>query len=207
MQRYIGNIVVSNLNYKVDSCFRKLKSLDDVNDELPILIIGLENAKKSISEFNILKREYCDHQLWWTLSKTEKRIDYDKNIDDFYKYCIKQILSAVNYENINIIDLNYSETKKYIDFIKNTDKKQYFIDNDKFIFIYYKKRDDNGKYIYGISLNTASFFGISKRKVINLVENNPNNVQIRNFYSIPNNVRKLINDDIVSKIILNEYFV
>ena len=55
MQRYIGNIVVSNLNYKVDSCFRKLKSLDDVNDELPILIIGLENAKKSISEFNILK--------------------------------------------------------------------------------------------------------------------------------------------------------
>ena len=208
MQRYIGNIVVNNLNYKVDNCFKKVKSLDDIENGLPVLIVGLENAREILSsEFNILNREYRDGQIWWTLSKTEKRIDYDKNIDDFYDYCINNLLSNTVYENINIINLNYSNAKRYIEFIRNKDKKYYFNHNNKFIFVYYTKENNNIKYIYGISLNTSAFFGISKKKLINLIKNNDNNIEIKNFYSIPNKVRKLINDDIVSKMVLNGYFM
>lgn len=207
MQKYIGNILVSNLNYKVDSCFNKVKSLDEINNDLPILIIGLDNAKKLISDFNILKRCYHnDNILWWTLSKTEKRTDYDKNMTDFYNFCIDNILTKIIYKNISIIDLKYTETKHYIEYIRNNSKKYYYIDKDKFVFIYDRENTVNSKHIYGFSLSTASFFGLSKRKILNLIENNPNNKQIKNFYSIPNSVRRLINDDIVNKMVLNEYF-
>ena len=65
--------------------------------------------------------------------------------------------------------------------------------------------NENIKHIYGFSLNTASFFGIRKDKIIKLIENNPFNRKINNFYAIPNNIRNLVNDDIPSEMILLEY--
>jgi len=207
MQKYIGNIIVNNLNYKIDKCFNKLKLLDDVNNDLPTLIIGLEKARNSISDFNILKREYGDNKtLWWTLSKMEKRVDYDKNIIDFYNFCINNILKGIKYKNIDLINIKYNEAKEYIRFIRNNRKKFYYIDNGKFIFVYDTESDVKDKNIYGISLSTAEFLGINKKNIIELVKNNNRNIELRNFYSIPNNVRKMINDDIVSKMVLNEFF-
>ena len=83
---------------------------------------------------------------------------------------------------------------------------QYFIDKDKFVYIYCINHNENIKHIYGFSLNTASFFGIRKDKIIKLIENNPFNRKINNFYAIPNNIRNLVNDDIPSEMILLEYF-
>lgn len=207
MQKYIGNIIVSNLKYKIDDCFKKCLSYSDIDDTLPTLIIGLDNAKANISDFNILKREYNENNmLWWTLSKTEKRIDYDKNIVDFYEFCINNILKNVQYTNINIFNLNYTKIKKCINFVRNNSKKYFYIDNNKFIFVYDIEKDDKSKDIYGFSLNTIAFLGISKKKVIKLIKENANNIQMNNFYSIPNNVRKMIKDNILSKIVLKEYF-
>ena len=207
MQKYIGNVIVSNLNYRIDKCFNKCKSLEEIGNDLPVLIIGLENAKKLIKDFNILKREYNGKKVWWTLSKTEKRVEYDKNIADFCEFCINNILDEVRYRNINVITLNYNKIKRCLNFIKSTDnEKRYYIDNNKFIFVYDTKNDDNFKYIYGFSLNTAAFFGIPKKKIISLFENNPKNKKIPNFYCIPNGIKRLIKDEIPSKMILLEYF-
>lgn len=207
MQKYIGNIIVSNLKYKIDDCFKKCLSYSDIDDTLPTLIIGLENARVNIPDFNILRREYNENNmLWWTLSKTEKRIDYDKNIVDFYEFCINNILKNVQYTNINIFNLNYTKIKKCINFVRNNSKKYFYIDNNKFIFVYDIENSNGKKYIYGFSLNTISFLGISKKKVIKMLKENPKNIQISNFYLMPNNVRKIIKDNIVSKIVLKEFF-
>ena len=72
------------------------------------------------------------------------------------------------------------------------------------VFIYDIEKTKN---IYGISLNTCAFYGISKEKILKMIVNNQNNVQIKNFYKIPNNVRRIVNDEIPNELFLLEYFV
>lgn len=205
MKKYIGNIV-ANQKYKVDSCFKKCLTLSEVDETLPTLIIGFQNAKNSIKDFKILVKKYNEDMLWWTFSKTERNIDYEKDIIDFHNYCIANITKSINYHNINYVNLTYNKAKKCLNFIKNDSKKYYYVDNGKFIFVYDIKNTNKGKYIYGFSLNTAAFFGISKKKIVSLLENNTNNKKITNFYSLPNKIRGLVNDDIPSEMVLLEYF-
>ena len=132
----IGNIIVSSPNSKVDDCYNKFLSLSNVDNNLPTMIIGLKNAKQNIENFSIFKKEYRNNMLWWTFSKTEKRSDYDKDMQNFYEVCINNIINNIKYYNININELTYGKIKKVIEYIINNNKKIYYIDNNKFIFIY-----------------------------------------------------------------------
>lgn len=205
MEKYIGNIVTSP-NYKLDSCFKKCLKMSDIDENLPTLIIGFQNAKKTISDFNILNKKYNDGMLWWTFSKTERRVDHDKDIVDFHNYCINRITNNINYYFINYINLTYNKAKRCIRYIKNNHKKYYYIDNNKFVFVYDIENSIEFKRIYGFSLTTSSFFGIPKQKIITLIENNTQNIKINNFYSLPNKIRNLVNNDIPSEMVLLEYF-
>lgn len=203
MKKYIGNIIVSGPNFKVDECFNKCMNMTNVDESLPTLIIGLENAKKYISNFNILKKKYEDGMLWWTFSKTEKRNDHEKDIADFHTFCLNNIINNINYFYINYVNLTYNKAKRCINYIKSNIKKYYYIDNNKFVFVHDLEKKTN---VYGFSLNTCSFFGISKSKVVSLIQNNPNNKKINNFYSIPNKIRKIIDEYIPSEMVLLDYF-
>ena len=199
----IGNVIVSSPNYKVEDCYNKFLTLSNVDNGLPTMIIGLENAKKYIDGFSIFKREYWNNMLWWTFSKNEKRSDYDKDIQKFYEVCINNIINNIKYYNININELTYSKIKKLIKYIKNNNKKIYYIDNNKFVFIYDIEKTKN---IYGISLNTCAFYGISKEKILKLIVSNSKNEQKKNFYEIPNKVRRIVNDQIPNEMFLLDYF-
>ncbi len=206
MKKYIGNVVVSSPNSKIDDCFKKCLNLTEIVSNVPTLIIGFENAKKNIKDFNILNKKYEDNMLWWTFSKTERRVDYEKDILDFRNYCINNITSNIKYHYINYVDLTYNKAKKCLNYINNDNEKYYYIDNGKFIFLYDSKKDIKSKHIYGFSLNTCAFFGIRKDKIISLLEKNPHNKRINNFFSIPNTIRRTIDNDIPSEIVLSEYF-
>ena len=205
-KKYIGNIVVNSQKYKVEDCFKKCLSMSEVDITLPILIIGLENARENILDFSILKREYNNGMLWWTFSKTEKRTDYDKNIIDFYNFCISNIINKISFTNINIFDLKRSDIRKYLKFFNSDVEKYYYNDNGKYVFVYDKENHDNSKHIYGLSLNTIAFLGITKNKIVSRIAKNPKNKQIKVFYSIPNNIRNMVKDDIPSEMVLFDYF-
>ena len=119
----IGNIIVSSPTSKVDDCYNKFLSLSNVDNNLPTMIIGLKNAKQNIENFSIFKKEYRNNMLWWTFSKTEKRSDYDKDMQNFYEVCINNIINNIKYYNININELTYSKIKKLIEYIINNYKK------------------------------------------------------------------------------------
>ena len=206
MKKYIGNVIVNSPNFKVEECFKKCLSLENIDKTLPTLIIGLENAKKNIENFNILIKQYENNMIWWTFSKTERRIDYEKDIIEFHNFCINNIVEKIDYHYINFINLTYTKAKKCLKYIKNNNKKRYYVDNGKFIFVYDTENSINSKNIYGFSLTTSAFFGLKKSKILSLIENNPQNVQIKNFYSIPNKIRTLVKNDIPNEMVLLEYF-
>lgn len=201
--KYIGNVVVSSKSYKVDDCFKKCEDISEIDASLPTIVLGLEKAKCYIADFNILVRKYNDGMLWWTFLKTERRADNEKDCEEFYRFCVDNIINKIKYKNINIINLTFHDLRVYMELMNNNNIKKYYIDNDKALFIY----DICSDTVYGISLNTCSFFGIDKRKVVDFVRSNPYNIQIRNFYDIPSNVRRFINEDVIEKMVLVDYFL
>lgn len=203
MKKYIGNIVVENSNIRVDKCYNKCLSIDEIDKNIPTLIIGLNNAKEIIDNFSILVKSYNDGMLWWTFTKMERRSDYDIDINNFYNLCIKYILYHISFKNINVNDINYNNLRILLKYINNNNKKYYYIDENKYIFIC--DTDCDNKMI-GISLNTCAFYGVRKKKIINLIGRNSSNIKINNFYSIPSSLKKIIGDEIPVQMVLFDYF-
>ena len=94
---------MSCLGYIVsDNKIKNLKGfVEQVNDvsladlTKPTLFVGIENAKKNIKDFSILEKKYGEN-IFWTFKKTEKRVDFEEDINHFYDYIIYNISNNIN---------------------------------------------------------------------------------------------------------------
>ena len=135
----------------------------------PTLFVGVENARKNIDGFSILKKKYGDN-IFWTYKKTEKRVDFEDDINYFYNYIINNISCNINYYYINILKLKYNKIKKLYNILFSSNKKYIYISNNM-IYILYKNND-----ILGISLNLLEYIKIKKEKILDKLYSNKNNV-------------------------------
>lgn len=168
---------MSCLGYIVsDSKIKNLKGfVEQVSDvsladlTKPTLFVGVENARKNIEEFSILKKKYGDN-IFWTYKKTEKRVDFEDDINYFYNNIIYNISCNIKYYYINIINLKYNKIKKLYNILFSSNKKYIYISNDM-IYILYKEN-----IILGISLNLLEYIKIKKEKILDKLYSNKNNV-------------------------------
>ena len=147
----------------------KIKGLDDfvglVNDvsladpTKPILIVGLENAKKYSDNFSILNKKLSEN-VFWTFKKTEKREFYERDVEEFSKYIIQNVLNTIKYYYINIITLRYSKIKRLYNILFSEGEKCIYISNNMAYVLH------EGT-ILGVSLTMLEYCGIKKDKVIN----------------------------------------
>ena len=135
----------------------------------PTLFVGVENARKNIEGFSILKKKYGDN-IFWTYKKTEKRVDFEDDINYFYNNIIYNISCNIKYYYINILKLKYNKIKKLYNILFSSNKKYIYISNNM-IYILYKNND-----ILGISLNLLEYIKIKKEKILDKLYSNKNNV-------------------------------
>ena len=95
MPQPITNIVTNLKRISFNFNYKKCKTLEEIDKSLPTLIIGYNEAKQMINGFNILKKDYPEQRVWWTFSKTEKRTDYDKDIEGYYNVLINEMTKTV----------------------------------------------------------------------------------------------------------------
>ena len=168
---------MSCLGYIVsDSKIKNLKGfVEQVSDvsladlTKPTLFVGVENARKNIEGFSILKKKYGDN-IFWTYKKTEKRVDFEDDINYFYNNIIYNISCNINYYYINILKLKYNKIKKLYNILFSSNKKYIYISNNM-IYILYKEN-----IILGISLNLLEYIKIKKDKILDKLYSNKNNV-------------------------------
>jgi len=134
----------------------------------PILLVGIENAKKNIKDFSILKKKVNDN-LFWTFKKTEKRVDFENDIDYFYNYIINNITSNIKYYYINILKLRYNKIKKLYNILFSGEKKYIYISNNMLYILY------NGN-ILGISISIMEYMKIDIKKFFRKLYSNKNNI-------------------------------
>ena len=168
---------MSSLGYIVsDLKIKNLKGfVEQVNDvsladsTKPTLFVGIENARKNIKDFSILNKKY-ENNVFWTFKKTEKRVDFEKDIDYFYNFIINNISCNIKYYYINIYNLKYNKIKKLYNILFSDNGKYIYISNDMIYLLY------NNNIILGISLNLLEYIKIKKEKILDKLYSNKNNI-------------------------------
>lgn len=202
MKKIIANIITKSNKIDFDFNYNKCKSMEEIDISLPTFIIGYENAKKFIRDFDILKKSYPEQNIWWTFLKTEKRVDYDNDIKNFNDIIIKKIIEKVKYQLCDIITMDKNDKKKLWDFILSDNKKVIYNDFNKFLFIY----DKENNVVLGLSLSTCRFCGVDTKSLCEKIFSISSNKEIIDFNIIPTVVKKNIQTDVHNLLALYEYF-
>jgi hypothetical protein len=188
-RKYIGNIVTGYSKDKFPKFFNVVKSFDEVDNSVPTLIVGLESAREKIEGFSIIKKSYSSGMLCWTYKKTERKYDFDRDTDAFYRKCLEKVLSDVEYRYLNIPSYRYSELKRIYSWVKGKTKKLCFLTRDSnFLFIY----DTGRKMVFGLSLTLFEYMGVNRKKIVSLVGRNRNNIFIHNTGFMDGEIRGVV---------------
>lgn len=159
----LGNIV-SDYEISEGNLFNIVKNYDDINDELPTLIVGWKEMNKLFPNHSILN-EKINHNLYWTLSKFEDRNEFNINLERFIQNSYNKRFSNFTFYYIDLINISFKKLKRIVTKIKSSDNIiSYSNDNDIIIFC------DN--IIFSININTLLFLDIDidklKTKIIKI---------------------------------------
>lgn len=161
-----------------------MKSVTDPTK--PILVVGLNEAKKLTEDFCILEKRISEN-LFWTFGKTEKRNDHERDILQFYDYVLSKAIDDIPYYYVNIFKLRYNKVKNIINILNNSKEKYIYI-NKNIIYIYYNN------YILGLSLTMLEYIGIARKKVLRFLYKNPaNKIQYQTQF-LDEQMRKVLNN-------------
>lgn len=166
MQKFFGNIVTTGKPDVDRSLFNVVPSIDMAVNGIPTLIIGLENARSAIDRFTILEKNYG--LTSWTYSKTERRCDYEDDLDLFIEQSIKSGLNNIKYTYLDLMNYGFSTVRRLIGFAKGNTKKIVFLTKgSSFMFIYCEEYNT----VFGFSLSLCEYLGIQKKKVYRMLKN------------------------------------
>ena len=163
----IGNIVTQGNKNIYNQLFNVVKSLSEIDNDLPTLIIGWDLAKQNIKNINILKKKYDN--INWTFTKRERKCDNDVDVVKFYEECLINEMNKIKFIHINLLTYNYSKIKKIIKYLNNNNIKKYifFTKDSNYMFIY----SEEYKTVFGLSLTFCEYINISKKKIWQIIKN------------------------------------
>ena len=192
----LGYIVSKSKVSDILPYIKVVNSFNLIEDKTkPILIIGLEEAKKRVSSFSILEKRLSDN-VFWTFGKREKRIDYEKDIIMFQKFVLKNVFTKIRYYYLNVLTIKYHKLKALLHIILKDKKNTFFIDK-KMIYISY----DN--VIIGASVDIIEYLGLKKERIIHLLKKNKNNLIYYNDFLLNKEIKEIL----VDKKYMTTYFL
>ena len=144
----IGNII-SEEHIKVNNLFSISKSINDLNIEIPTLVIGIDNIEKLNIKFSYIDRK-INETLFWTFSKKEKRTLFEEDLFYFLEYCYNNIKKSKEYIFIDLITNDKSYLIKTFDTINNSSNIVSYLHDDMLYILI----NDN---ILGFNTNQLKF--------------------------------------------------
>jgi hypothetical protein len=154
--------IVTTTSVNVSKDFNVVKSLDEIIQGLPTLIIGWDHVKKTYSNYDISERTLGPN-LYWTFKKTEKRDLHEEDIYNFTQRVYTNLIKDITYIFIDPIIIKKKTIKKILKKIHNTKDIVSYQYNDM-VYMY----GDN--LIFGIALNLTEFIGLNTDKIISKIK-------------------------------------
>ena len=184
--KYIANIITKS-KIDVGEYINITNTLDEVDLQIPTLIIGWENVKRFFPQADILNKRITE-TVSWTYSNREKRQEYEPDLNKFIRDLFINLGSTVKYTFFNILTSKLKRIKDFIKYIQSDLPKVIYLTN-KNVYIY------NGEQITGFSISDLEYYGIKKEKVINSLKRNVNNKLFFNDNFLTWKLKRIIGDN------------
>ena len=172
----LGNII-SDLSENKSDIINYYCDYNEIKDNmLPTLIIGWNLTKKlfenKIENLTILNKKIKDN-LFWTFSKEEKQIDYDRDLKKFINKLPYDHIKDLKYKPFDpLIKKLFSieEIINYIFYSSSTGEKRnitsYYSNSKDMLYFFYVNS------ILGFTLESVDFLQINKEKLLNEIKIN-----------------------------------
>jgi len=167
---YVGNIV-SSLKIEEEN-FNICSDLDTIDNDLPTLIIGWDNAKEFVGENISILHKKINQKLYWTFNEKERKVDFEVDFEKFKEVCFNTFGDNIPYVYLDILHGKSKINKKIIKKILSLGDPVIYISDKKMVYIY------GENIIFGIDLNIIEYSSIKKEKILNRIKNLNNNVLV-----------------------------
>lgn len=152
----IANIVSKN-SINVSQDFNVVESMDKIIHGLPTLIVGVDLTESLYPDFDILDR-CIEENMYWTFKKTEKRDNFNQDLDWFITKVYTDLIKKINYVFIDLIQYRKQTLIKIVRKIYSLENIVTFIHNEM-LYLY----SDN--IIFGLDLKLAKYMGMNVVKL------------------------------------------
>ncbi len=176
----VGNIV-SNTKINVSADFNVVKSLDEIIQGLPTLIVGWDKLNSYFHDYNVLTRTVND-DICWTFKKNEKRDLYEEDLYYFTKKSYENLVKDIIYLYIDPIVFTKGMIKKIYRKLASADGIITY-HHDNMLYIYCEK------IVFGLDLDMLKFIGIDVDKTLNKIRLNSKSFLEKNVIFIEYNFR------------------
>lgn len=180
----LGYIVAERKLQKIDSLVEQVKDISLADSTKPILVVGWENAKKLQGYTTVLDRRISEN-LFWTFGKTESRMDFEKDLKQFYDYIYFKILDKVKYYYVDPITLKYSKAKILCNIIDSKEEKNIYI-HKNMVYMPYKGS------ILGLSLSICKYCGLNINKILGRIRRNRLNKVFDEKHDVPFKLKRML---------------
>jgi hypothetical protein len=152
----IANIV-STSNVEAPEEFNVVKSVNEIIDGLPTLIIGYEIVDRLYPNFDITNI-YIGENKYWTFKRTEKRDKYESDLKWFISKVYVDLTNQLVYVFVDPIQYRGKTLIKIIKKIYSLKNPISFL-NEQMLYVY------GDGFIFGIDLKLLSFMGVDTNKI------------------------------------------
>jgi hypothetical protein len=157
----IANIVSTT---KVDAPeeFNVVKSVSEIIDGLPTLIVGYDLVNKLYLDFDITNI-YIGENKYWTFKRNEKRDKYESDLKWFISKVYGDLVNQLSYVFVDPIQYREKTLIKIVRKIYSLKEPISFL-NGEMLYIY------GDKLIFGVDLKLLGFMGVDTDKIKNKIK-------------------------------------
>lgn len=190
---YLGRVITNGRKINTIDFVDKTSKYDSIDTSIPTLIIGKALAEKIYGKdkIHILTKKIEDN-VFWTYSKTEKRNEFEADMEKFNAYIIKNMRSRLKYTYFSVLTNPFSKVKSLIKYISDKNIKKVIYIYNKHLYIYSGKN-----LVLGLSLVETEYIGLNSEKIVTKIKKNPNNIIIENDYFLSYSMKIRLDDDFV----------
>ena len=171
----LGNIISEQEIINKDDIINYYLEYNNIRDNiLPTLIVGWKLTKQIFGEENVsILNKKIKNNLFWTFSKEEKQIDYDKDLKKFIKLLPFDYIKNLKYRPMDIFInklFSIEDIVNYIFYSSSTGEKRnitsYYSNSKNMLYFFYVNS------ILGFTLESVDFLQINKEKLLNQIKIN-----------------------------------
>jgi len=166
---YVGNIVTKSK--LVEENFNIVKNFDEIDNDLPTIIIGWGIVKKQIEGISIIHKK-INSRLYWTFTTKERKVDYEVDLEKFKELCFNQFGDNVPYVYLDLIHGKRRVNIKIIKKVLSLKNPVIYFSGKGMVYLY----DEN--IIFGVDLSVIDYTNLNREKIINKIKNIGDNVLV-----------------------------